>query len=280
MGHRFSLGLDYSHPPAQAMRLLLEVLERHPQVLADPAPQVWISRYGESAVEYELLVFQAEAGDRQEYELRGALLEQIWYALNREDRRIPFPVLELRRHHHAPMEADEQALLLPQRRAELLASNPLFANLSADELATLAPLSRCLRFGPGETVVREGEPGNCLYQVVSGRLEVSKQRPAGGAANLEVAQLGPAAVFGEMTLCTDAPRQATVRTLEETLLLEVERRDLVPLLAANPALLEDLGNLVSERQRELDQLSDAAAAAQTSWLIERMRQLFTDLGVR
>ena len=280
VGHRFSLGLEYSHPPAQAMRLLLEVLERHPQVLADPAPQVWISRYGESAVEYELLVFQAEAGDRQEYELRGALLEQIWYALNREDRRIPFPVLELRRHHHAPMEADEQALLLPQRRAELLAGNPLFANLSADELATLAPLSRCLRFGPGETVVREGEAGNCLYQVVSGRLEVSKQRPAGGAANLEVAQLGPAAVFGEMTLCTDAPRQATVRTLEETLLLEVERRDLVPLLAANPALLEDLGNLVSERQRELDQLSDAAAAAQTSWLIERMRQLFTDLGVR
>lgn len=280
VGHRFHVGLDYSHPPAQAMRLLLEVLERHPQVLVEPAPRVWISRYGDSAVEYELLVFQADAGDRQEYELRGALLQQIWYALNRENRRIPFPVVELRRHHHAPIEADEQALQQPQSRAELLAANPLFANLSASELATLAPLSRYLRFGPGETVVREGERGDCLYQVVSGRLEVCKQRRNGGTNSLDIAQLGPAAVFGEMTLCTDAPRHATVRTLEETLLLEVERRDLAPLLVANPALLEHLGHLVSQRQRELDALSDAAAAAQTSWLIERMRQLFNELGVR
>ena len=280
VGHRFSLGLDYSHPPAQATKLLLDVLERHPQVLAEPAPVVWISRYGDSAVEYELLVFQADPGDRQEYELRGSLLEQIWYALNREERRIPFPVVELRRHHHAPMEADEAVLQQPQRRQELLSANPLFAELSEAELATLAPLTRCLRFGPGETVVREGERGDCLYQVVSGQLEVRKRRPDGTADALEVATLGPAAVFGEMTLCTDAPRQATVRTVEETLLLEVERRDLVPLLAANPALLERLGHLVSQRQRELDQLNDAAAAAQTSWLIERMRCLFTELGVR
>ena len=62
------------------------------------------------------------------------------------------------------------------------------------------------------------------------------------------------------------------------MLLEVERRDLVPLLDANPALLEQLGALVSARQRELQRLSDAAAAEQSSWLIARMRQLFAGLG--
>jgi hypothetical protein len=45
-----------------------------------------------------------------------------------------------------------------------------------------------------------------------------------------VARLERNAVFGEMTLLTDEPRQATVRALEETVLLEVERCDLAPLL--------------------------------------------------
>jgi len=87
-------------------------------------------------------------------------------------------------------------------------------------------------------------------------------------------------VFGEMTLCTDAPRNATVRALEDTVLLEVERRDLVPLLEANPHLLEQLGALVSARQQELERLSDAAASERTGWLVETMRQLFAGLGVR
>jgi small-conductance mechanosensitive channel len=278
VGHRFSLGLDYSHPPAQAMRLLLEVAQRHPDVLHEPEPRVWIQAYGDSAIQYELLVFQREAGDGPTWRLRGELLEQLWYALNREDRRIPFPVLELRQHHHAPPEPDEHAWDRAERRADLLATNPLFATLSEAERATLAPLTRCLRFGPGETVVREGDQGDCLYQVVSGSLEVSKQADLASSETIEVARLEPTAVFGEMTLCTDAPRNATVRTLTETVLLEVERSDLVPLLEANPPLLEQLGALVSARQRELQRLSDAGAAEQTSWLIERMRQLFAGLG--
>ena len=278
VGHRFSVGLDYSHPPAQALRLLQGVLERHPAVLADPPPRVWISRFADSAVDYELQLFQRELGEGPQFRLRGELLEQIWYALNREERRIPFPVLELRRHHHAPQTSQQLALEQAERRAELLSANPLFARLSAQQLATLAPLTRCLRFGPGETVVREGERGDCLYQVVEGSLEVSKQG-TDSDGQLPVARLERDAVFGEMTLFTDAPRQATVRSMGETMLLEVERRDLVPLLDANPELLEDLSQLIAERQQQLHELNDAATAHQGGTLLDRMRQLFAGLGV-
>ena len=281
VGHRFTVGLDSSHPPAQALHLLQQTLLNHPDVLAQPAPQVWISRYGESAVDYELLLFQREAGDRPQYQLRGELLEQIWYALQREGRSIPYPVLELRRSptHDALDGVPDWSS--SERRAEQLARNPLFAGLSPQELATLAALTRCLRFGPGETVVREGEAGDCLYQVLSGTVEVRKEGPGGSdASDREVARLATDAVFGEMTLCTDAPRNATVRALEETVLLEVERRDLVPLLEANPRLLDQLGALVSARQQELDRFSAAAASERSGWLVNRMRQLFAGLGVR
>ena len=273
VGHRFSIGLDYSHPPAQAIRLLREALERHPAVLNEPPPQVWISRYADSAVEYELLMFQREAGEGPQFRLRGELLEQLWYALNREDRRIPFPVLELRRHHHAPQLEEELALEHPQRRAELLAANPLFASLNAGQLATLAPLTRCVRFGPGETVVREGDPGDCLFQVVEGRVAVSKGEET-------VAELSRGAMFGEMTLLTDTPRNATVRSCGETVLLEVERRDLMPLLEANPELLDELGELMNRRRRALEELSEASCEDHSSWLLSRMRQLFEGLRVK
>jgi small-conductance mechanosensitive channel/CRP-like cAMP-binding protein len=282
VGHRFALGLDYNHPPAQALRLLQDALQRHPDVLADPPPQAWISRFGESSVEYELLLFQREAGDGPQLRLRGELLQQIWYALQREGRSIPFPVLELRRPLARESLADEPNWSRSEQRAERLKANPLFAGLSDQELATLAPLTRCLRFGPGETVVREGERGDCLYQVLSGAVEVRKEQPPGGdgASELKVAQLGADAVFGEMTLFTDAPRNATVRALEDTVLLEVERRDLVPLLKSNPTLLEQLGALVSARQQELERLSDAGASERTGGLVETMRKLFAGLGVR
>ncbi|MFM7313291.1 MAG: cyclic nucleotide-binding domain-containing protein [Cyanobium sp.] len=273
VGHRFTLGLDYSHPPAQASRLLSALLARHPAVLQDPPPQVWISRFADSAVEYELLLFQRDPGDGPQCRLRGELLEQLWYALHREDRRIPFPVLELRRHDGAPGEDGEGAWRQPQQRAALLATNPLFASLSAAQLATLAPLTRCVRFGPGETVVREGEAGDCLYQVVEGRVEVLRGEES-------IAALSPGAVFGEMTLLTDAPRNATVRSCGETVLLEVERQDLVPLLEASPALLDELGALVHQRRRELEELRETSSDEPRARLLSRMRQLFAGLGVR
>ena len=77
-----------------------------------------------------------------------------------------------------------------------------------------------------------------------------------------------------------AAETATVRALEETVLLEVERRDLVPLLEANPRLLEQLGALVSARQQELERFSAAAASQRSGWLVDTMRQLFAGLGVR
>ena len=269
-GHRFTLGLDYSHPPAQATRLLLTLLERHPLVLDEPPPQVWIHRYADSAVEYEVLVFQRDAGDGPQFRLRGELLEHLWYALNREDRRIPFPVLELRPHHHAPALEEEVAWQRPQHRAGLLAANPLFASLSPAQLATLAPLTRCVRFGPGETVMREGERGDCLYQVVEGEVEVRKGEES-------VATLSRGAVFGEMTLLTDSPRNATVLSSGEAVLLEVERLDLKPLLAANPELLEELAELMDRRRRELEELSESGGEEPTGWLLNRMRHLFAGL---
>jgi CRP-like cAMP-binding protein len=121
-------------------------------------------------------------------------------------------------------------------------------------------------------VVREGEGGDTLYQIVGGELEVLKAD--GGAIQHPIARLGPGDVFGEMTLFTDDPRSATVRTTRECLLLEVERRDLQPLLEQDSLLLERMAQLVQERRAALDQRMQQCSLSGEITVLQRMRQLF------
>ena len=279
VGLRFSLGLDYSLPPSEALALLHRVMQLHPEVLEVPAPAAWVGAYGESAITYEVMVFQQQLGDRATFDLRSTLLEQIWYALERIGQSVPFPVVELRRRPEAPTDtAIDFSRAGSEQRAQLLTHNPLLNELSLEERRQLADLTRCLRFAAGEVIVREGDPGDALYQLIEGRVEVLKAGANGTSTH--VAQLEPGDVFGEMTLCVDEPRNATVRALEQTVLLEVERRDLLPLIASNPALLERIASLVSRRRSALDQLAQPEAQSLGTQLLQRMQQLFASMGLQ
>lgn len=274
VGNRFSIGLDYGFPPAQARALLLQVIHQHPLVLRSQESRVWVGAYADSSITYELLVWQRGIGELSRLQLRSELLEHFWYALQRAGQSIPYPVRELRRKPSAAT-AEEASLASLEQRQRRLRSNRLFAVLGEEQLRDLASLSLTRRFGPGETIVREGEAGDSLYQVVQGQVEVLKASADGTLTS--VAQLGAGEIFGEMTLCLDAPRSATVRSLEECLLLEVSRAALQPLLAEDATLLEELAGLVNARRTELERIESETTPLQDKQLFERMRELFSSL---
>lgn len=268
---RINVGLDYNFPPARALNLLSEVVTSHPDVLRDPAPRVRLARFDDSAITYELLVWNASAGISQ-LELRGALLSRIWYALRREGQTIPFPVRQVEPRRGPPLEDLDRPLSLESAH-DLLAGG-LFQDLSDPQRRRLLEGSPTPWFGPGEVIVREGETGDSLYVVLQGRVEVSKGLE--GRSRV-VAELGSGEVFGEMTLFLNAPRSATVRALEECRLLRVGRAAVSALLADDPALLERLASLVAARRAELEQLSQEEAHAQTTGLLQTMKRLFAAL---
>ncbi|MFM8661262.1 MAG: mechanosensitive ion channel family protein [Cyanobium sp.] len=260
--NRFELGLDYDFPPAKARSLLARVLQSHPLVLSSPPAQVRVKEFAESAITYELQVWQREMNL---LELRSQLLEQIWYALERAGRSIPYPVRELQ-----PRRRPDTAPLMPGDGA--LEGSELFSMMHEDQRRVLAAAGRVLRFGPGEAIVREGESGDCLYQLLAGRVEVLKA--VGAGRQVSVRQLGPGEHFGEMTLLLDQPRSATVRALEECRLLQLNRQALAPLLEAQPELLEQLADQVNRRLQELDQLDERTGEVQDTGLLGTMRRLF------
>jgi len=274
VSNRFDVGLDYSVPPARARELLLEVVQNHSLVLANPEPRVRLKSFGDSAVIYDVHVWQSEPGMRAQVDLRSALLEQIWYAVHRRGWRIPFPVREMvprQRERSGPPPLDELSPVV----LAAIASNHLLSVLSPDQQAELLSGSRPVRFGPGEIIVREGDTGQSLFLLLRGKVAVLKRCEDGSEA--QVSELGSGEIFGEMTLLLDAPRSATVKAVAECELLQVNRSCFGELLQRNPHLLDRLADQVEARQAELKTIGSTHARSQKSALLDTMRRLLMDL---
>jgi CRP-like cAMP-binding protein len=129
---------------------------------------------------------------------------------------------------------------------------PLFAPLNDGELDQLARTARPLTFGPMERILIQGRPGESLFVVVEGSVDVMLRREDGTEVNLGVRAAG--AVLGEMSLLTGRPRSATVRALDGAVIYEIGRRQYEPLLAARPELVDALEQSMQERLQSQGEL--------------------------
>jgi hypothetical protein len=131
--------------------------------------------------------------------------------------------------------------------AALLASTPMLELLTAEEIATLARTARPLTVGPMERFILQGRPGDSLFVVVDGTVEILLRRDDG--TDISLGARGKT-VLGEISLLTGKPRSATVRALDGALVYEVGSRQYLPILAARPDLMEALERAMDERLRE------------------------------
>ena len=96
-----------------------------------------------------------------------------------------------------------------------------------------------------EIIFREGDKGDRLYIVVNGTIHIVRERP--GQPTALVAELGPGDCFGEMSLISDQPRNATVRTASAADLLTLDREAFHALFAHLPPLRTLFQQLIAER---------------------------------
>ncbi len=273
VGQMIEVGLDYSLPPRQAIQLLQQTLEHNRKVLPQPTPKVWVSSFEDSSITYRLLTWQRSPLELRQ--LKSTVLEQIWYALHRIDQSIPYPIRDVRTKP-SQVKLPSNDITLEQKQ-NLLASTEIFGHLNEHQLAMLADWARCETFAPGESVVRQGERGDSLYLVVRGTLEVfqanansSNSHPGRHVSDLEVSD-----AFGEMALCTGEARSASVICKSECVLIEIERKHLLPLLDEQPAILETMGSIMAARRQQLKAKKEQRAETRRLALIARMQRLFT-----
>lgn len=143
-------------------------------------------------------------------------------------------------------------------RVDLSTKRRLFEEqkLSNMEIHFLTSLSREERFGPGEVIFREGDPGEKLYVVLDGKVRISKSIPGAGEEALAFLERG--SYFGEMALIDRLPRSADARAhTEGAVVLAIPRDVLQGILdirkLSSPRLLKILCGLIAGRLRELDE---------------------------
>src|SRR4051794_23609490 len=127
------------------------------------------------------------------------------------------------------------------RTWELVAKVPFFHNIGASLIAEVARLLRPRDYPARTVVVRHGEPGDCMYFVVEGEVEI--QLPSGSL------YLGAGQFFGELALLTGEPRNATVSAVQSCTLLALDIVDFHELLARHPELARVIREEAAKRLR-------------------------------
>ena len=134
------------------------------------------------------------------------------------------------------------------RSWDLITRVPFFRDLGAATIADIARILKPRDTAEGSMIMRRGDPGDCMYFIVSGEVEVQIE-PA-------PQRLGPGQFFGEIALITGAPRLATAMAAKETQLLSLDIADFRQLSARRP----ELSKVVTEEgQRRLEKSKQARA---------------------
>ena len=127
--------------------------------------------------------------------------------------------------------------------AERLSRVPLFSRCDQRDLRIVARHAETLEIGTGQDVVRQGEPGDALFVILSGSARVERD-------GHEVSELQAGSYFGELALLDPATRAATVRAVTETEVAVLNVRMLRVLLREIPLLAAEMMAHLAGRVRE------------------------------
>lgn len=127
-----------------------------------------------------------------------------------------------------------------------LSKTELFKSLSPEELQKLESRLKERVYPPNTAIVREGAPGDAMFIIKDGKVDVKKREQSTGI-DMTIASLGGGACFGEMALLTGNPRSATVMATMATSVFVLEKKDFEALLRENPTISMSLNKIVAER---------------------------------
>jgi small-conductance mechanosensitive channel/CRP-like cAMP-binding protein len=244
------IGASYDAPPNQVKAVILTALRSEALVSATPPPEVFVTQFADSSINYRICVWTIDFADEER--LHDRVRSAVYYAFRRANIEIPYP-------HQVEIVRSPDAFAA-RGQAELdrvFGSVDIFSMLGESERDDLAHSARAHLYGAGEIVVRQGEPGSSMFVVISGEAVVALD------SGQEVARIRPGGFFGEMSLLTGAPRTATVRAAVDTKLLEITADSFRQFVLANPAAVEQISLAVAARTAELDQVRSTGVAVAT-----------------
>lgn len=139
----------------------------------------------------------------------------------------------------------------------VLRRNYMFRGLPERALATIASLATRKVHQKGAIIFSQGDSGDALYGVASGRVRISASGAGGREVFLNIME--PGDTFGEIAVMDGLPRTAGATALDRTTLIVVKRVDFLALLEREPRVAIHLLKLLCERLRWTSELVEESA---------------------
>jgi len=146
-----------------------------------------------------------------------------------------------------------------------LASTDLLRDLDEAAFADLEAELEWISLGADEVLMREGEDGDCLFILLSGRLRAFTQSDGGG--ELSVGEISPGEAVGEMAIVADEQRSATVRTVRPSTLVRLTRRGFERLDERHPKTMKHMARLLVRRLRSVNVSRETRKASLTIGIV-------------
>lgn len=130
--------------------------------------------------------------------------------------------------------------------SNLMATSPIFKPLDLNQRRSLIEKFKSREVPANEKLLEEGEKGDGLYMLLAGKAEVSKKIEG---RRQVLAHLKEGDVFGEMSLLTNNPVSANIKTLRKSIVLKLPRRTFSEIVSTHPQLLAHISELSEERSK-------------------------------
>lgn len=132
-------------------------------------------------------------------------------------------------------------------KSRFLRKVDLFSKLKEQTLEEVLSIVTEEKYEKESVVFKEGDKGDSLYIVKSGKINLTKKDGSGKDSTL--ASLGEGAVIGDMSLVDDQPRSATAVTERDTNCIVITKEDFTALIADNPEIMQAILRMTTERLR-------------------------------
>jgi small-conductance mechanosensitive channel/CRP-like cAMP-binding protein len=266
----FSFPAPYTIPPQKVISIVRQTVRTVTNVAPEKIPIVRIANFSDSSITYEVLYWVKDY--MWIHDIDAKIRENIWYIYSRNQIDIPFPI------RHVLLEQQEaRAKSEDDGYDHVIASVDIFEPLTFEEREAVVKSLVKYAYAPGEAIIRCGDPGDSMFIICRGKVEV--QLPSSNGGLKQVAVLEPGNFFGEMALLTGEPRNADVYALDEVEVLEIRKPVIQQLFSDNAELADALSHKITERQIGLAEhsraMSEDVKQAQKQSILRRIQRFFS-----
>ncbi|WP_148302720.1 Crp/Fnr family transcriptional regulator [Saccharothrix espanaensis] len=148
----------------------------------------------------------------------------------------------------------------------------------AADLRALVECGRTVRYAPGDHLMRQGDPGDCVLLVGSGRVKVVARDGAGHERLLGIR--GSGELLGEMSCVDDGPRSASVVAHDPVSATKIAKARFMGIMGERPAIAREVVRQVSQRLRDAErkqsELTSDSVDTRVARVLAELVGLFAD----